>query len=182
MKLLLIIMILISSKINFGQTKDVNRGNYFKMTSDEYFNKVIRPWKYQFIKSNSIDTDSIQKLGQIIFWRSEPIFEKTTNKNFIPQISFDIYSSLYSQFLLAKGMNIKMTSNCDTINKGGDIFIVGQFVLFTSSSCVDCSSASKVDYCRGIIKRVLSSVTNTVTDDWTDIIKQFIIEQRDFDN
>ena len=75
-----------------------------------------------------------------------------------------------------------MTSSCDTINKGGDIFLVGQFVLFSSSSCVNCSSPSKVDYCRGIIKRVLSSVTNIVTEDWTDILKQFIIEQRDFVN
>ena len=100
MRLLLIITLLISSKINFGQTNDVNRGTYFKTTSDEYFNKVIRPWKYQFIKSNSINTDSIQKLGQIIFWRSEPIFDKTTNKNFNPQISFDIYTSKLFEIIL----------------------------------------------------------------------------------
>lgn len=182
MRLLLIIVILISSKINFGQTNDVSRGNYFKTTSDEYFKKAIRPWKYQFIKSNSIGADSIQKIGQIIFWRSEPIFDKPTNKNFSPHISFDIYSSSYFQFLQVKATNIKMTSSCDTINKGGDIILIGQFVLLSSSSCVNCSSPSKVDYCRGIIKRVLSSVKNIVTDDWIDILNQLIIERRDFVN
>lgn len=180
MRCIFSILIIISSTVVLAQTNTSKQGNYFAATSDEYFNRVIKPWKYQFIKSNTSPTDSTQKIGQLIFWRKEPIINKKTNEILKPQISFDVYSSANSEFLQSIAAQIKMNSSCDSINKGGDIFVIGRFTLLSSSSCVNCSSQSKVDYCRGIINKILSSVENTATDNWNDILEQFIIQQSNY--
>ena len=180
MKSLLIIICFSSSVFVYGQTNSaLQKGNYFKSTQEEYFNNTFRPWKYQFIKTDNFN-DSAKKIGEIIFWRSSAIYDNISKKYWTPDIKFEIYLNNNYSIIKAQSDKIKLLSNCDNIKKGGDIFLIGHFILFNSSSCVNCSSSSNIDYCRNIIKRILEAVTNKETFDWNEILKQFIIEERKF--
>lgn len=180
MKIFLIGLYLIGTTSIFGQSNPSRQnGTYFKTTSSEYFEKVIKPWKYQYTQTQvENDSDSVQKIGKIIFWRSEAIYDKISKKYWKPDISYDIYSdSTYARNLAVK---IKSLSSCAPLNKGGDILFVGHFILVSTSICVNCASSSNIDYCRNIINRIFESVPNKDTNDWNELLKQFIIDKAKF--
>lgn len=182
MKFLLIFFIFISSTSSFAQApSSSHKGNYFTTTSHEYFEKVIKPWKYQFKKSNNT-SDSVKKIGEIIFWRSEAIYDSASKQYWKPDISFDIYPASALAYAKSLSDKIKLSSACDTINMGGDILKLGNFILLSSSPCVNCASPSNFDYCRNIMKRILSSVRDKETKNWNKILKQLIIRKGNFDS
>lgn len=162
-----------------GQTNPTSqKGNYFKTTSDDYFERVIRPWKYQFTRSQAEPVnDSVNKVGQVVFWRSEAIYDNVSKTYWKPDINFDIYTDSDSMFCKNLSEKIRLLSGCGTINTGGDIFVIGHFILLNSSSCVNCASSSNIDYCRSIIKRILDAVPDKDTHDWNAVLKQFIIDK-----
>ena len=167
----------LSGQIN----QTTQKGNYFKTTSGGYFERVIKPWKYQFTKTD-VDkaNDSVNKVGQIIFWRSEAIYDNVSKEYWKPDISYDIYFLSDSAHIKNLANNIRLLSSCDSINKGGDILWVGHFILVSTSACVNCASSSNIDYCRNIVRRVLESVPKKDTYDWNLIIGQFIINKAKF--
>ena len=176
------IFCLISTISLFGQTNPATqKGNYFKTTSKDYFENVIKPWKYQYIEAQAGNlSDSLKKVGRIVFWRSSAIYDNVSKKYWKPDISFDIYVDSDSTYITGLSDNIKLLSKCATLNKGGDILFVGHFILLSSSSCVNCASSENIDYCRNIIKHVLKSVQDKDTYDWKAILNQFIIAKAKF--
>ena len=181
---LLILLFFVVTITVFGQTDPMKpRGHYFKTTEGEYFEKVFNPWKYQYTQTqNDNRTDAANKVGQIIFWRSEGIYDNISKKYWKPDISFDIYTDTDSALIKDSAERIKSLSACDSINKGGDVFFIGHFILLSSSGCVNCASSSKFDYCRKIIKHILESVPDKDTYDWNVILNQFIISKAKFKN
>jgi hypothetical protein len=167
---------------SFGQTNQTSqKGNYFKTTSSDYFERVLKPWKYEYDQTQVDNTnDSVKKVGQITFWRSEAIYDNVSKEYWKPHISYDVYLDTDSAYIKNLSDKIRLLSSCDTINKGGDILFVGHFILVSPSACVNCTSSSNIDYCRNIIKCVLESVPNKDTYDWNAILKQFIIDKAKF--
>ena len=182
MKIFMILLYFICSTSLFGQTnQQTQKGNYFASKSGDYFKKVIRPWKYQYIKTQTGDSiGAVKKIGEITFWRSEAIYDEVSKKYWKPDIRFDIYLASDSNYVRRLAKEIKLVSSCDSINKGGDVLLLGHFILVSSSACVNCSSSSNIDYCRKIVKHILESVSNKDTYNWDAILKQFIIEKEQF--
>ncbi|MEO5967915.1 MAG: hypothetical protein ABIP69_06620, partial [Ferruginibacter sp.] len=144
---------------SFAQSKKVTpKGNYFETTSKKYFETVIRPYKYEYTPLVNNNDDSAKKIGQIIFWRSEALYDAKSKKYWKPNIKYDIYRLSDWAFIKRFSDSIILVSNCDSINKGGDIKIVGNYVLLSTSPCVNCANLSNIDYCRNIVKRILQEV------------------------
>jgi hypothetical protein len=122
----------------------------------------------------------VKKIGQIIFWRSEAIYDSVAKNYWRPDISYDIYFLRDSLHVRDVSNKVRLVSSCDSINKGGDIFLIGNFILVSSSVCVHCSSLSNIDYCRKIIKRILESVPDKHRENWNKILKNLIIKKEAF--
>ena len=151
MRLILSIIFFIWTISSFAQASPTaQKGNYFTTTSKEYFVKVIKPWKYQYTPTNN-SSDSVKKIGQIIFWRSEAIYNSTNKQYWKPDISYDVYPASALAYANSISDKIKLSSTCDSINIGLDVLLVGNFILINSSPCVNCASPSNIDYCRNII-------------------------------
>jgi hypothetical protein len=164
----------------FGQTNpSTQKGTYFTVNAKDYFERVIKPWKFQFTPANN-SRDSIRKIGKIIFWRSSPVFDSVSKQYWKPDISFDIFPAADSLHCINLSGRIKSLSSCDSINSGGNAYLIGHFILLSTSSCVNCSSADNKDYCTTIVRRILQSVTHTDSYNWNRILKQFIIEKATF--
>ena len=159
----------------------VKKGNYFKTTHAEYHRKVIQPWKYDYTPANEpIPEGEIQKIGRIIFWRSESLPVNGADPNFKPSISFDIFLDYDLAYVIELTNKVRESATCDSVNMGGDIFPVGHFLLVNTSGCVNCADASSVDHCRNLIRRILQQVENTNTYSWSEIADQFLIEKRKY--
>jgi hypothetical protein len=182
MKIYFLLACIISSAEAIGQSAQSSpSGNYFTTTAKERFDNVIKPWKYQYIKADAASSDdSVKKMGQLIFWRSKAIYDPVAKTNWKPSIRYDVYSSADAAYAQRLADNIKQASSCDSINKGGDLLAVGQFILVSSSACVSCASSANIDYCRNIIKQVIASVPDQETASWNGILKQFIIQKARF--
>ncbi len=164
----------------FAQKSSDNKGTYFRESQESYFERVIRPWNYQFTSATFDSTiKEPQSLGRIIFWRTEPITDKKL-KNWKPNISFDIYKMEDIDFCASTSKKIKSTSGCNSINIGGDVFTFGHFVFVCPSTCVDCASSNNVDYCRYIVAKILTGVNDKQTFDLRKIISELPIESRNF--
>ena len=137
-------------------------------------------FNYEYNPSINISNDSLNKIGQIVFWSVEPIYDKVSKKYWTPNISYDVYH--LSDWPLVKRISdvLISTSNCDSINKGGDIQIVGDFVLVSTSPCVNCANSSNLNYCRYTVKNVLQSVKDKTVLDFGGIVKQFKIKEAKF--
>lgn len=140
----------------------------------------IKFYKYEYNPSVKNTNDSVNKIGQIVFWRSEDVYDRVAKKYWRPNISYDVY--LLSDWTYIKKLSdsIILVSNCDSINKGGDIQIVGNYVLVNTSNCVNCASMWNRDYCRNKIKFVLESVPDKTALNFEGILKQFIISKGKF--
>ena len=166
----------------FPQTNSMmQKGTFFKTTPEEYFQKVIMPWRYQFIPAQTQPAgDSVSKVGHIIFWRSIGIYDNISKKTWKPDISFDIYQDSDSAFCKNLSDRIKKSSGCDSLRAGENIFTVGHFILLNSTSCVNCVSSSNINYCQNIIRRILEAVPDKETYEWSAILKQFSIYKGKF--
>ncbi len=183
MKIFLITLFaLVSFKSSIAQeNQSSGKGNYFTSKPGEYFKNVIEPWSYQYTPADKKETyKSIEKIGEIVFFRRQPIYDNVTKKYWKPDISYDVYSPADFKTLSLLSDSLKLNSSCDSINRGGDIQFVGNFILIGSSSCVNCSSASKIDYCRLLIKRFLEEAGAKDENNWNAIIRNLPISKRRF--
>lgn len=182
MKKFLLLFLVITTVTAFGQTTPpAKNGNYFETNSNNYFEKVIKPWRYQFTATDNLK-ETEKKIGEITFWRSEALYDSVSQLYWKPNISYDIYASEHLNYVNSLAEKIKLNSTCNFINTGGDVLPVGDFILFTSSACVNCASVSNMDYCRNIISRIFNLVPNKNTNDFKKIIRQFIIKKGNFLN
>lgn len=182
MKIYFVALCLIWTVLSFGQTnKDLQKGNYFQTTSTDYFERVIKPWKYQYVQTQIDEVgDSVNKVGQIIFWRSKAVYDYVAKKYWKPYITYDVYFVSDSIYVSSLAYKTKSLASCDSINRGGDVLFLGHFIMVNPSVCVHCSSSSNVDHCRNIIRRILEAVSDKDADDWNAILKQFIIDKANF--
>ncbi len=180
MKIFLLLFITIITVTGFGQTTPpAKKGNYFETNSKDYFEKVIEPWRYQYTATENLK-NPISKIGEITFWRSEALYDSVSKQYWKPNISYDIYPALELKYVDSLADKIKSSSSCDSINKGGDLILLGRFILISSSSCANCASASNIDYCRNIIKRIVTSVPDKNTSKWNKIMNQFVVKKGKF--
>ena len=176
----LIGLCLIISENSFSQTSRVERkGNFFSTTQQKYFHEVIEPWRYDFLQNIKL-TYTEKGVGKLTFWRSEPIVDAKSGRKWKPNISFDVFLLTDRPDLKHLSDSLKLNSTCDSINIGGDIFLVGHFVLFNSETCIDCASTTKIDYCRNFVKRFLNSVTDKEIMDFEKILAQLEIRRQKF--
>ena len=180
MKIFLIILFAFIN-VNYSAAQEnqtTKKGNYFTRKPGEYKKNVIEPWSYQYIPLGRKETyKSIEKIGEIIFFRSEPIYDNVAKKYWKPDISYNVYTPADFKTLSILSDSIRLKSSCDSINRGGDIQFVGNFILVNSSSCVNCSSSSEIDYCRLLIKKFLSEAEIKNENNWNAIIRSLPINK-----
>lgn len=170
------LLILISINTALGQQTNNNKsGHYFKQAPGEYFDRVIKPWNYQFTVNTTDSTnDNTKKIGSIVFWRTIAIPDQKIN-NWKPNINFDIYTIEDIDTIANLSQKIKEASTCDSLSKGGSIILVGHFVLICPTLCTNCISSNNIDYCSNIIKKIFGYVEDKQTTNWTNILKQLPI-------
>lgn len=177
-KCLLVIISIITIQASHSQKSNSRKeGNYFKSSSAEYFDNVIKPWNYQY-KANSLVTNNsneIQKIGEILFWRTLSIADRKLN-NWKPNIIYDIYKIEDIDTCSMLSLKIKEISPCDSLKKGGNILLIGRFVLLCPSLCINCISSENIDYCTNIVKKIFSYVNEQNTSDWNKILKELPIK------
>lgn len=154
-----------------GQKQQANKGNYF-IPKESFFGRNLKHYNYQL----TIDTVN-QMMGIITFWRTEPIFDPKQRVSWTPNISFSIYSSKDKAKCIDSSLQIRANSTCEAPNIGGDMFILGNLILFNTSPCVECSKNPKVDYCRNILKHLLEYITDTNSSDLNYVFGQLPIEK-----
>lgn len=74
---------------------------------------------------------------------------------------------------------IKEKAECGLVNTGGDILTIGNFILLNNDNCVTCASENNIDYCRNILKRIVTSIKKVKTLEWKKILDQLIINQEE---
>jgi hypothetical protein len=77
-------------------------------------------------------------------------------------------------------LKIKEISPCDSLKKGGNILLIGRFVLLCPSLCINCISSENIDYCTNIVKKIFSNVNEQNTSDWNEILKELPIKSSVF--
>jgi hypothetical protein len=152
------------------------QGYYFRSTQETYFNKTIKPWRYQFTPG----IDSLGALGQIIFWRTEGVLDPVAKAYWNPAITLTVYPQSSIEAVEALARSIYAGSTCDSLNKGGSVFRIGQFVLLSHTSCVQCASAANIDYCRKIVQHILEAIPDKTNPNWKAILKQLVIDKARF--
>ncbi len=180
MKIFLLLFYIIFNVTAFGQTTPPGKkGNYFETNSKAYFEKVLEPWRYQFTATVNFN-EPVKRIGEITFWRTEALYDSVSKQYWKPNITYDIYPALELKYVDSLADKIKLSSSCDSINKGGDLILLGRFILISSSSCANCASPSNIDYCRNIIKRIVNSVPDKNTNKWNKILNQFVVKKGKF--
>jgi hypothetical protein len=124
--------------------------------------------------------DSVKPIAYISFWRTKPISNdpKLSDQAHVPSIDFEIFDIGDSSFCYQTSLHTRIYSSCLPPNVGGDIFVVGKFIFLNRRVCVGCGSSTtpNIDYCRPIIKFILSRLTENDISTLANIVRQLHIK------
>ena len=184
---------LISSFFSFGQNLVFHTSlNEPSTVSSQYYSAMnfskmdsLYYWKYQLdTRYHGMKTDTVKPIGQITFWRTKPIKdsrEKTYSKFWTPHITFDIFTISDANYCFQYSKNIRTISSCTPPSTGGDVIVVGQFLLLNRSVCVNCRNQdAKIDYCRPIVNYLFSNIHNKKVETIEKLVEQFGITSGQF--
>jgi hypothetical protein len=107
--------------------------------------------------------DKTKSVGKISFWRTKAIddgiSQRVSGERWTPNISYNIFNLSDSVYCLSLSDRAKMFSSCLGANVGGDLFRVGNYLFLNRNVCVSCVRYdTKIDYCRPVIKQIMSKV------------------------
>lgn len=173
-KLLFGIILFCFLQVSCGQQKHANKGAYF-ISRESFFDRTLKPYHYQ-LTLDSVD----QAIGIITFWRTQPIFDPIQKVSWTPNISFNVYTLADKEKCTNISLKTKTNSKCETLNIGGDMLTVGNFILLNTSPCVECSNKAQVDFCRYILKHLLEYITDTNSTDLNYVFGQLPIKKENF--
>ena len=145
----------------------------------------ISLWKYKVdYLYKGFDSDSVKARGKITFYRTKGLDDRFSLKHYgkpwKPSIEFSIYEISEIDFVKKESNKVLLISSCMNPEVGGDYFIIGDLILFNRSPCLSCEhNITKVEYCRPIIKFIISKIDTNKVLSVNDLIKQLIIKKSD---
>ena len=161
-------------QVSCAQQKQADKGNYF-IPKESFFDRTLKPYNYQ------LTTDIAGRaLGKITFWRTQPIFDQIQKSEWTPNITFSIYPLTDKAQCTDLSLVAKANSTCEIPNIGGDILIIGKYILLNTSTCVECADKAKVDYCRNILKHLFEYIIDTNSGDLNYLFGQLPIKRGTF--
>lgn len=157
-------------------------GLYFQLTSVLGQDKVDSLDLWNFDLDIYHNADSAKSIGQISFWRTKPIDDgislKLYGKLWTPNISYDIFTLADSAYCLSQSHETKVLSSCIGSNVGGDLFKIGNYLFLNKSVCLSCIRRdTNVDYCRPVIKYIVTKIDKSNTKTLDAIVRQFGIKE-----
>ncbi|HXL55322.1 MAG TPA: hypothetical protein VN958_03630 [Chitinophagaceae bacterium] len=147
---------------------------------------TLKYWNYSLnLSYKGQSSDSIKPMGQLIFWRVKSLPDKMSrevyNSNWLPFMTFDIYKIRDSTFCKKISRQTIMLSSCVPPSVGGDMLIVGKYILLNKSVCLQCEKYdTNVDYCRPVINFVLNKAASNNALTIEEIVKAFPIKEGKF--
>ncbi|MEY2702716.1 MAG: hypothetical protein RLY43_1352, partial [Bacteroidota bacterium] len=89
------------------------------------------------------------------------------------EINFSIYKMSDIEKCKFQSVKTKALSSCISTNIGGDIHLIGNYILLNEDPCVNClNPKTEIDYCRPIIKYLLSNIIISNDSTFLDIENQ----------
>jgi len=122
----------------------------------------LTDWNYDIVPKQMIDTNLI---ARIVFFRNKEIPDKQSQEVYgngkRPLMILNIYPISLIDSIKEMSLDCKLFSSCVPPNKGGDYYILQDYILLNYSSCVPCASSDyKTDLCRGNINKIISGIKN----------------------
>lgn len=140
-------------------------------------------WNYHLESYKKPSKD--KAVGILTFWRAKPIDDSVHmalhQESWTPQISFSIFSIADSAICQAQSQKFKMSSSCVGPDVGGDMHLVGNFVLLNRDICLSCVSyVSKKDYCRPVVGKLLDAMDKRKVKSIQDLESQLRLKKGDW--
>lgn len=144
---------------------------------------TVSLWNYHLESYAKKSKD--KSLGQITFWRAKPIDDSVHmalhQESWTPQISFSLYALADSVLCREQSRKFKGSSSCFGPDVGGDMYKVGNYVLLNKDICLSCVAyASKQDYCRPVINKLLGAIDTRKVKTLADLELQLGIKKGDW--
>ena len=158
----------------------INNSKYYSKTNFSLID-TVQLWNYLLDTAyHGKDTDSIKPVGELIFWRTKPIYDSISKyvykQLWMPYIIFDIFSISDTSYCYDRSTRTRYYSSCVAPNVGGDIIIIDKYLFLNHSVCLNCQQYdTKVDYCRPIINYVFSNIDRTKVTTIQSLAQQFVI-------
>lgn len=179
-----ILTFLVISIIGFGQNKkmlafDTSSTVYYAKT-DFSFIDTLKLWSYRLDTTyKGTERDSFKPIGRLTFWRTKPIddgSERLYNKFWTPRITFEIFTIAELTYCRKQSNQTRFLSSCVPPQVGGDIIVVGKFVLLNRDVCLSCQrNDTKADYCRPVLNYIFSGLDQSKITNLLSIVSQFPI-------
>lgn len=138
---------------------------------------TISQWDFKIDYSVKNTSDSIKPLAVLHFFRKEHLFlissDHKQKSKWTPEINFSIYKMSDIEKCKFQSVKTKALSSCISTNIGGDIHLIGNYILLNEDPCVNClNPKTEIDYCRPIIKYLLSNIIISNDSTFLDIENQ----------
>ena len=147
------------------------------------FSKIdsLNCWFYVLTDKSPGYEDAVKPVGQLIFQRThaakDKIREELFNGGFVPNVIFQIFDIKDSAYCFKKSRTIRTVSSCNSPDVGGDIVILGKYIFFANSVCLQCKGFdNSLDYCRPVINKIFLSVDRKKAASLEQMVKQFPIK------
>jgi hypothetical protein len=147
------------------------------------FTKIdaVDQWFYLLTIMGSSKRKPGDKIAQLIFQRKEPVDDTLSlqvfNRKWLPNISFEVFGIADSTYCFGISEKIRLISSCVPPDLGGDIILIGNYVLLNRTSCVDCARYdTKQDYCRPVINKLLLDLDKSKIGTLEELVNQFPIK------
>jgi len=180
-----IITISLLTSINiYGQRTELYnpKNEFYKKTNFKVIDTVDK-WVFNIDTSyKGRHSDSVKPIGAITFIRTSPLFDekyfKANNKLWIPYFSFEIFLLSDSVFCFSDSKKIRMVSSCLPPFTGGDILLIGNFILLNRKVCNAFSIKwdTDTDFARPVINKVLSTSNLSNIHSFQDFINELPIK------
>lgn len=120
----------------------------------------IADWRYMFDPTpDTLRESKVASLGHVSFIRKDSIpselHQRLYHRGWRPGMSFHVFPITAYSDCSTEQRRVIHLSSCLEPNVGGDLFIVGQFVLFNRSVCLGCEWEDGIDRCRGPISEIV---------------------------
>ena len=132
---------LLTSISIYGQRTELYnpKNEFYKKTNFNVIDTVDK-WVFNIDTSyKGQHSDSVKPIGAITFIRASPLFDekyyKANNKLWSPYFSFEIFLLRDSVFCFSDSKKNRMVSSCLPPFTGGDILLIGNFILLNRRVC-----------------------------------------------
>ena len=159
---------------------------YYYSKTDFSFTDTLSFWSYNLDTTYKGDkSNTVKPIARLTFWRTKSIDDgisaRLYNQLWAPRMVFEIYTISALNFCYRSSVATRVASSCRPPDVGGDIIVMGKFVLLNHDPCVSCVRYdTQIDYCRPIVNRIFKQVDMAKITSLMSLVSQFPVKEGSF--